>query len=120
MDTDAAARRLELSPERTFPPPGDDEYERKVAREPDQPPPVHEAPEQAPQPLQGLVEQVRQGRLDVGALIARTDAIESTVRRVDRQTIMLVGALALVLWTTRQALAKLIDLEATVTTLSEA
>jgi len=88
------------------------EPERIVAREPDQPPPVHEAPEQAPQPIQGLVEQVRQGRLDVGALIARTDAIESTVRRVDRQTIMLVGALALVLWTTRQALSKLIELEA--------
>jgi hypothetical protein len=77
----------------------------------DQPPPVHEVPEQAPQPLQGLVEQVRQGRLDVGALIARTDAIESTVHRVDRQTIMLVGALALVLWSTRQALVKLAELE---------
>ena len=90
---------------------GNEHKERVVAREPDQPPPVHEPPEQAPQPLQGLVEQVRRSRLDVGALIARTDAIESTVLRVDRQTIMLVGALALVLWTTRQALAKLVELE---------
>ena len=87
------------------------EAERIVAREPDQAPPVHEPVEQAPQPMQGLVSKVGKLDLDIGALIARTDAVESTVRRVDRQTIMLVGALALVLWSTRQALAKLVELE---------
>jgi hypothetical protein len=96
------------------------ETERVVAREPDRPPPVHEAPEQTPQPMQGLVSKVGKLDLDIGALIARTDAIESTVRRVDRQTIMLVGALALVLYTTRTVISKLVDLEAAVMTLNEA
>jgi hypothetical protein len=87
--------------------------ERKVAREPDQPPPLHEEPVQAPQPLQELVVRVDRAWEDIGALISRADQLETTVRRLDRQTIMMVGTLALALWTVRKALVKIEEATAT-------
>lgn len=72
----------------------------------EQPPPVHEEPVQAPQPLQELVGRVDRAWNDIGALISRTDQLEATVRRVDRQTIMMVGTLALILYVTRKALVR--------------
>jgi hypothetical protein len=72
----------------------------------EQPPPVHEEPAQVAQPFQELVERVDRAWEDIGALISRTDQLEATVRRVDRQVIMTVGTLALILWVTRKALLR--------------
>jgi hypothetical protein len=78
----------------------------------EQPPPIHEEPAQVTQPLQELVERVDRAWEDIGALISRTDQLEATVRRVDRQTIMMIGSLALVLWVTKKALAHVEGLDA--------
>ena len=79
----------------------------------EQPPPVHDpGPAQVSQPLQELVERVDRAWGDIGTLISRTDQLEATVRRVDRQTIMMIGSLALVLWVTKKALAHVEELDA--------
>jgi len=72
--------------------------------------PVHEEPWQTAQPAQEIVEQLRRARLDIGALIGRTDELEAMVRRIDRQTIMMVGTFAMVIWVVRRALAKVEEL----------
>ena len=59
-------------------------------REPDQAPP--------PQPASELYEQLEAIGIDVGGLIARVDQLETMVRRVDRQVIMMAGSLAIILW----------------------
>jgi hypothetical protein len=60
-------------------------------REPDQ-----QAP--APQAVRELYEQLETIGIDVGGLIARVDQLETMVRRVDRQVIMMAGSLAIILW----------------------
>lgn len=77
----------------------------------EQVPPIHEEPQPAPQPMHEMVKQLERAWSDIGALISRTDQLEATVRRIDRQTIMMVGSLALVLYVTRQALAKVQELD---------
>lgn len=59
-------------------------------REPDQ--------RAAPQPASELYEQLEAIGVDVGGLIARVDQLETMVRRVDRQVIMMAGSLAIILW----------------------
>jgi hypothetical protein len=73
--------------------------------------PVHEAPEPEPQPMQEMMRQLTRARKEVGVLVSRLDQVEATVRRLDRQTIMMVGSLALVLYVTRQALTRVQELQ---------
>lgn len=77
----------------------------------EQAPPVHEEPAQAPQPLQELVGRVDRAWEDIGALISRADQMEATVRRVDSQTIMMIGTLAVILYVTRKALMRVEELD---------
>lgn len=67
-------------------------------------PPVHEPPPvvPAPQPMQEFAALLEDARGDIGGLISRTDQLEATVRRVDRQVLMTIGILAVVLWGVRQ------------------
>ena len=60
-------------------------------REPDQAP-------LPPAPASELYEQLEAIGIDVGGLIARVDQLETMVRRVDRQVIMMAGSLAIILW----------------------
>lgn len=78
----------------------------------EQAPPVHEAPAPAPQPMQALVELLEEGRADIGGLISRTDELEATVKRVDRQVLMTIGILAIVMYGVKQVAGKLQELEA--------
>ncbi len=77
----------------------------------EQAPPVHEPPPVSPQPMQEIVKQLDRALTDIGGLVSRTDQIETTMRRVDRQVIMLAGCLALVLWTVKQFAGKLDELQ---------
>jgi hypothetical protein len=62
--------------------------------------------------MQELVAQMERAWSDIGGLISRTDQLEATVRRVDSQTIMMIGTLALVLYVTRKALMRVEELDA--------
>jgi hypothetical protein len=70
-----------------------------------------ESPAAEPQPLQELVTMLQRAREDIGGLVARVDQLETTIRRVDRQTIMMAGSLAVILWTVKSILGKLQGLE---------
>jgi hypothetical protein len=67
-------------------------------REPDQQR-AAPAPERAPSELYDQLEAIG---VDVGGLIARVDQLETMIRRVDRQVIMIAGSLAIILWVVKQ------------------
>jgi hypothetical protein len=50
-------------------------------------------------------------RHDMGGLIARTDQLEARISRTDRQVLMVIGMLTVVLWTVKQ-LADKVPMEA--------
>jgi hypothetical protein len=77
----------------------------------EQAPPVHEPEQPAPQPMQAMVELLEDARVDIGGLISRTDQLEATVRRVDRQILMTIGVLAIVLYGVKQLAGKLEELD---------
>lgn len=68
------------------------------ANEAQLPPPVHVGPQPIPQPMHELIERIDRAWGDIGTLISRADQLEATIRRVDRQVIMMAGTLALVLY----------------------
>jgi hypothetical protein len=43
---------------------------------------------------------------NVGGLIARVDQLETQLRRIDRQTLMLVGMMALCMWSIKSLAGK--------------
>lgn len=59
-----------------------------------------ESDQQAPaaKPADELYERLEAVGVDVGGLIARVDQLETMVRRIDRQVIMMAGTLAIILW----------------------
>jgi hypothetical protein len=77
----------------------------------EQAPPVHEPPQPSPQPLQELIARLESARGDIGGLISRTDQLEATVRRLDRQVLMSIGILALVLYGVKHLAQQLEELE---------
>lgn len=102
MDTDptAAESILNLQPGGTDGPP----------LSPGPPPPpfaVHHEPEAVAQPMQEVINQLERARQDIGGLISRVDQLETTIRRVDRQTIMMAASLAIILWTVKSIAARL-------------
>lgn len=75
----------------------------------EQPPPVpvHEPAPSTTQPMQEIVRQLDRALTDIGGLVGRTDQIETSVRRIDRQVLMMAGCLVLVLWSVKQVAGKL-------------
>jgi hypothetical protein len=78
----------------------------------EQAPPVHEPPQPSPQPLQELIARLESARGDIGGLISRTDQLEATVRRLDRQVLMSIGILAVVLYGVKHLAKQLQELDA--------
>ena len=75
--------------------------------------PLHE-PDRTPQPSGGpviltdLAGQLSRANDHIGGLISRVDQLETTVRRTDRQILMVIGIMALLLWNVKQ-LAEALD-----------
>lgn len=86
-----------------------DEMARQILAEDtgEQAPPVHESPPVSPQPMQEIVNQLDRALTDIGGLVSRTDQLEATIRRVDRQVLMMAGTLVIVLWSVKQFAGKL-------------
>jgi hypothetical protein len=69
-----------------------------------------------PQPMGGgftlddLTDTVQRLRSDVGGLISRTDQLETMCRRADRQTLMLIGLVSVLMWSVKSIAQKLPEL----------
>jgi hypothetical protein len=68
--------------------------------------------QQAPvvQPAAELYDQLEAIGVDVGGLIARVDQLETMIRRIDRQVIMMAGSLALILWVVKATAVRVAEL----------
>jgi hypothetical protein len=72
---------------------------------------IHQPEPAVAQPMQEIVNQLDTALRDIGGLVSRTDQLEATVRRVDRQILMTIGILAVVLYGVKHLAKQLEQIE---------
>jgi hypothetical protein len=81
--------------------------EPSIAGEATQSPPKGPQPSGVPVTLEELQRLVGATTRDVGGMISRLDQLETTVRRTDRQVLMMIGMVSILVWAVKGLAARI-------------